>query len=129
MLWPPPSAGPSDLDPRLDGLRERGGRLLRDDGTVLATVYLQPQVWWTGHGGLWWKRWSNPTETADAYVLDTHGSVITDYFIWGEGLDEEVQLWSVGTFRYEKEILRVIWLDDEESRTIREWADLSPIQV
>jgi len=81
MLWGPPSARPEDLDPRLVGFRERGGRLLGDDGTVVATVYLQPQVRWTGHGWLRWKRWSDPTETVDAYVLDAHGDVIADYFI------------------------------------------------
>lgn len=129
MLWEPPSAGPADLDPRLDGFRERAGRLLRGDGTVVATVYLQPQVWWTGHGWLWWKRWSDPTETVDAYVVDAHGELMADYFIWGEWLDEEVKLWSAGTFGYKDELLRVVWLDDEESRVIREWAGFEPVEI
>lgn len=129
MLWGPPSATPDDLDSRLNDFRERGGRLLREDGTVLAAIYLQPQVWWTSHGWLWWKRWSNPRETVDVYVLDEHGDVIADYFVWGEGLDEELQRWSENTCEHDDETLRVVWLDDEDSRALREWADIEPVQI
>jgi len=103
MSWRPPGADPDDLDPRLAPFRDRGGRLLRDDGTVAAELYLQSQVWWQGRGWLWWKRWSEPVETVDAFVLDAHGHITAEYFVFGEGLDEELLQWSASTFEHEDE--------------------------
>ena len=123
MWWRPPSAGPDDLDPRLDPFRERGGRLLGDDGALLAEVYLQPEVWWTGGGWLWWTSRARPVEVVNAYVIDAQGDITDEYTYPVEALDEAVARWSTGTFELdEDQFLQVVWLDDEESAALRDRA-------
>ena len=129
MSWRPPSAGPGDLDPGIDVFRERGGQRFRGDGTLVAEVYLQPQVCWSRHGWLWWKTWSGPVETVDASVLDVHGSITAEHFMWGKELDEEIQLWSGGTVDNGGEPFRVVWPDDDRSRVLRERTGLQTVEI
>lgn len=123
MWWRPPRAGPDDLDPRLAPFRERGGRLFGDDGTLVAEVYLQPEVWWTGGGWLWWRKRPEPVEVVNAYVIDAQGSITDEYTYPSETLDEAVAKWSTGTFELDDDqFLQVVWPNDEESAALRDRA-------
>lgn len=123
MPWRPPSAGPRDLEPRLAPFRERGGRLHRSDGELVGEVYLQPVVYWTSRGLLWWRRWTDPDEIVHGFLFYADGR-FDDFYAFGDGLEEDLRLWPSGTFRLHGEDLQVFWLDDKASRALRQREDL-----
>lgn len=119
MSWRPPSARPADLDTRLDPYRERGGRLHRPDGTFVADMYVQPEIYWQQRGILWWRRWSKPTEMVHGYLFYADGH-FDDFLATDDELKHDLQGWSLGRFLLRGEDLKVFWLDDEQSRLLRE---------
>ncbi len=118
MSWHPPSARPTDLDTRLDSYRERGGRLHRPDGTFVADLYLQPEIYWQHCGILWWRHWSKPTEMVHGYLFYADGH-FDDFLSSDDELKSDLQGWPLGRFRLRGEDLKVRWLNDEQSRLLR----------
>lgn len=115
-LRPPPER--ADPDPRLDPYRERAGVLFQD-GNEFGVVYLRVETfrWQTG-GHLWWRSWSKPGEQIQGFIEFTNGR-FDDFVEDADTLAEEIGDWQRGRFPYRGEVLRVSWLDDEESRRVR----------
>ncbi len=120
MSWRPPDPRLTGHDPRLDRYRERAGRLHGPDGTHIADLYLETEIYWEQTGGfLWWRRWSTPKEILHGYLTFADGTS-TDFLVLPEGLKEELQHWAQNRFPLQGELLVLTWLNDEESRELRD---------
>ncbi len=114
---PPP--GRAEPDPRFDPYRERAGAL-SEEGEDFGVVYLRMDVlWWQTGGRLWWRKWSAPREAVHGYIVFAGGG-FDDFFQEADALVDKLDDWQAGRFPYRGEILRVRWLDDEESRYVRD---------
>jgi hypothetical protein len=115
----PPTDPPVPRDPRLDPYRERGGLLFRGDDQV-AALYVRVEAWWRQVGGfLWWRKWSAPTEGLTGFLQLADGD-FDDFVIFdADELADELAAWNSDRFAYRGETLRVRWLDDAASRSLR----------
>lgn len=101
----------------MDRYRDRVGRLFRagdEVGLVLVTV--EPFSTQVG-GHLWWRRWGPTHDVLWLwYVIDGRFS---DSLVPEDGTAEELADYDQGRFAYVGEVLRVLWLDREESAHLR----------
>lgn len=126
MPWRPPADAPEARDSRLDPYRDRAA-VLRDEEGVFATIYVRVETYWRRVGGhLWWRRWADPHEVLIGVMDFEHDGMHTDWLTGPEHLDEELEDWGSGRFRYVGETYRLEWLDDEATRQVREYMRIDP---
>ena len=105
-------------DRRFDRYRNRVARLFRGDeevGLLLVTAVPYAEV---ESGHLWWKKWSTPREQLWTYtILD--GS-IDEAPIAEPELDEELDDYASGRYRFRGQALRAEWTAGGESVRLRE---------
>jgi hypothetical protein len=118
MSWRPDQPNPPH---RLDRYALRAGELRRPDGTHGGHVLVLPEVHWQRLGGrLWWRRWGEPTTTADVWVSadEVDPSYRLGWF-WGDLLDEMLDRWDAGRVLIGPDTeYEVSWLDDEASAVV-----------
>lgn len=119
MPWSP-SEEPEVRDARLDGLRDRAGIVLDQDGQEVARLFLRAEtVWERTSGHLWWSTWSPPHEAVHVWVRDDEGRV-SDRLSTGAELEHDLAEWARDVFTTGDGTYRVTWLDEEESSRLRQ---------
>lgn len=101
----------------MDRYRDRVGRLYRESDEVgLVLVTVEPFSDQEG-GHLWWRRWGPTYDVLwPWYVID--GS-FSDSIIPQDATAAELEDYDRGRFGYCGEVLRVDWLDPEESARLQ----------
>ncbi len=79
---------------------------------------MSPSAWQVG-GALWWRRWSEPSEQVEEYY-DLPGFGFTDRVTEAADLADEVLEWGEGRLSAGEDTYHVEWLDDDESRRVRD---------
>lgn len=118
------------VDSRLDPFRERAGRLTDARGAQ-GWVFVRPWIIADRVGGrLWWQRWGTQYEASAGYVLMDGETVPGDWVERRADVAAEVRDWESGRFAWLGRELKVTWVDDEESRRVRDQVfELGPPEV
>lgn len=116
MPWRPVGKAPAH---RFDAYGSRVAALSRD-GVVVGHLLALPNTHWRRVGGhLWWRRWAEPTRTANVFVqIPEERSPVYDDFYSGEALDALVAAWDRGEYEEEGVRYSVVWMDSGESRRL-----------
>jgi hypothetical protein len=104
-------------DRRFDRYRNRVARLFRENeavGFLLVTAVPYANVL-SGH--FWWRKWSTPREMLWAHTV-LNGS--PDSAPVPEPVQDELDDYAAGVFRFRDEVLRAEWLSASESVRLRE---------
>lgn len=108
------------VDARLHPFRERAGRLTDHDDRQ-GWVYVRPWVIADRLGGtLWWQRWGPQYEVSAGYVLMDGDTVADDWVDRRADVAAEVRHWESGSFVWLGRKFKVSWVNDEESRRVRD---------
>jgi hypothetical protein len=101
----------------MDRYRNRVGRLYRDGTEVgLVLVTTEPFSITTG-GYLWWRRWGQTHDILWLWTL-IDGKV-SDHVLHEDATDAELADYDLGRFAYYGESLRVDWVSQDESASLR----------
>jgi len=121
MPWRPSFDAAPRRDDRLDPYRERAANLTSEIPDFCGTLFVRVQAQAEQIGGaLWWRRFTDPIEVAWAYLLFAD-AWDDDWEIWGaEELDRVLADWSENKVLYLGNVIQVEWLDDAQSRHVRD---------
>jgi hypothetical protein len=105
-------------NPRLDAYRHRAA-LFRNRSGQRGRFYVEPDQYSSAISGrLWWTRWSAPEEFVTLWIETPEGRDI-DTCVLPDDLDDELDDWDRGQFRYLGEVYALTWLDDATTLTMR----------
>lgn len=120
--WQPPIEL-ARTNTRLDPYRHRAARF-RDHSGRSGTFYVEPDALSTQLSGyLWWRRWS-PLEEFVILWIETPEGYNTDTWIRPDDLDDELNEWDQGRFRWIGGTYQLTWLDDGATQAIRRWLQI-----
>ena len=118
MPWKPSFPTVPVQNPRLDAYRHRAAVFCNESGQR-GRFYVEPDQYSSAISGrLWWTRWSAPQEFVTLWMETPEGRD-TDTCVLPDDLDDELDDWDRGQFRYLGEIYGLTWLDDATTLTMR----------
>ena len=108
----------SCTESRLDAYRHRAA-LFHNESGQRGRFYVEPDQYSSAISGrLWWTTWSAPQEFVTLWMETPEGRDI-DTCVLPDDLDDELDDWDHGQFRYLGEIYSLTWLDDATTLTMR----------
>lgn len=113
MAWKPAFAGHLVVEP-FASYRGRVGRLYRGEAEVGLLLVRVDQLALHLSGHLWWKRWGQPEDFFWLFTV-VDGQLSDTWLVPTDMTENEVRDWSEGRYEHGDEVLRLVWVPQEEA--------------